>query len=410
MTIATNAVVDVSDAGLPRIDYETIDDPAAAHRMIKEVRRQSPVAIGPHAPEVLSYELVRTVLRDSRFHQPGVRGLVPRGVTGGPLWDRIGSALLSLDGDEHTRLRKLVCKAFTGKAVGRLDSLIDSILAELVDPVAAVGRCDIVADVAQPYPIPVICALFGAPRTDWRMISDWTDDIFKMFWWDVAAHEAEILTAWQKFDDYIDAMITDRRAALTDDLLSGLIRAEDDGDRLSHSELLMLSMGILAAGTDTTRNQLAAAVDTFCDHPDQWALLATHPELVPQAVDEVMRFAPIVLNVPRYVTEDVELSGFFFPRDSLVVANTAAANRDPLVYDNPDQFDITRHDVPPMLTFGGGVHYCLGSHLARLELVRALTVLTQRMPNIRRTGPAPWKPLMAVSGPQTLSVEFDAGH
>ena len=131
---------------------------------------------------------------------------------------------------------------------------------------------------------------------------------------------------------------------------------------------------------------------------------------MPQAVDEVMRFAPIVLNVPRYVTEDVELSGFFFPRDSLVVANTAAANRDPLVYDNPDQFDITRHDVPPMLTFGGGVHYCLGSHLARLELVRALTVLTQRMPNIRRTGPAPWKPLMAVSGPQTLPVEFDAGH
>ena len=166
MTIATNAVVDVSDAGLPRIDYETIDDPAAAHRMIKEVRRQSPVAIGPHAPEVLSYELVRTVLRDSRFHQPGVRGLVPRGVTGGPLWDRIGSALLSLDGDEHTRLRKLVCKAFTGRAVGRLDSLIDAILAELVDPVAAVGHCDIVADIAQPYPIPVICALFGAPRTD----------------------------------------------------------------------------------------------------------------------------------------------------------------------------------------------------------------------------------------------------
>lgn len=272
---------------------------------------------------------------------------------------------------------------------------------------AAVGYCDIVADIAQPYPIPVICALLGAPQTDWRMISDWTDDIFKMFWWDVAEHESEILTAWQQFDDYIDAMIKERRTTLTDDLLSDLIRAEDNGDRLSHSELLMLSMGILAAGTDTTRNQLAAAVYILCEHPDQWALLGAHPELVPQAVDEVMRFTPIVLNVPRYVTEDVELAGYLFPRGSLVIANTAAANRDPDVYKDPDQFDVTRHDAPPMLTFGGGVHYCLGSHLARLELVRALTVLTQRMPNIRRTGPAPWKPLMAVSGPQTLPVAFD---
>ena len=218
------------------------------------------------------------------------------------------------------------------------------------------------------------------------------------------------MVAWEELDAYIDEMVAHRRHTLTDDLISELIRAEDDGDRLSADELRMLAAGLLIAGTDTTRNQLAASVHVLCDHPDQWALLAQHPELATNAVEETMRHSPIAFGTLRTAVEDVEIAGVTIPAGTLVVAHTAAANRDPAVYDDPDRLDITRDGAPAMQTFGAGMHYCLGANLARLELAEALTVMAQRMPNPRRTGPAPWKPLTALTGPITLPIEFDTGH
>jgi cytochrome P450 len=178
----------------------------------------------------------------------------------------------------------------------------------------------------------------------------------------------------------------------------------------------MLSATLLAAGTDTTRNQLAAAVQVLCDHPDQWAVLAQHPELAPNAVHELMRYSPIIFGTVRKAADAVELAGLAgmagitIPAGTLVLANTAAANRDPAIYDKPAHLDITREDPPAMLTFGGGVHYCLGAHLARLELTEALRVITARMPNPRRTGPAAWKALTGITGPTSLPIEFDTGR
>uniref|UniRef100_UPI00111C3C15 cytochrome P450 n=1 Tax=Mycobacterium avium TaxID=1764 RepID=UPI00111C3C15 len=233
--------------------------------------------------------------------------------------------------------------------------------------------------------------------------------LFKVFGWNVAGQTPSILTAWEALDAYIDDMVADRRHTLTDDLISELIRAEDDGDRLGTDELRMLVAGLLMAGTDTTRNQLAAAVHVLCDHPEQWALLGQRPELAGNAVEEIMRHSPVAFAMLRTAIDDVEFAGVIMPAGTLVLANMAAANRDPAVYDDPDRLDITRDGAPAMQTFGAGMHYCLGSHLARLELAEALTVMTQRMHNPRRTGPAPWKPLTALSGPTTLPIEFDTG-
>ena len=215
------------------------------------------------------------------------------------------------------------------------------------------------------------------------------------------------MRAWQHLDSYIEELIARRRQSLGDDLISELIRAGDDGDRLTHDELVSLAAILLNAGTDTTRNQLAAAVQVLCAHPDQWALLAEHPELAPQAVDELIRHTPIVFASLRVAIEDVELGGVLIPARTIVVANTASANRDPAVYDEPDRLDITRAAPPALMTFGGGVHYCLGAHLARVELSAALRVITRRMPNARRTGPAPWRLPTELSGPTTLPIEFD---
>ncbi len=153
---------------------------------------------------------------------------------------------------------------------------------------------------------------------------------------------------------------------------------------------------------------MAAAVQVLSDHPDQWALLAEHPELAPKAVEELMRHSPIVYGAIRMATTEIRLGGVVVPEGAYVVANTAAANRDPAMYDHPDRLDLTREGPAPMLTFGGGVHYCLGAHLARVELAEALRVITRRMPNTRRMGPAPWKPPTGIGGPTSLPIAFDA--
>jgi cytochrome P450 len=398
----------VFEAGLPTVDYDTIDEPARVHDMLRAAREQFPIAVGTHGPEVLTYELVHAVLRDARFHIPPGFILAAQGITSGPLWDRAVASLLSLDGAEHHRLRRLVAKAFTPRATSRLHDTISDVLTSLVEPLTATGRCDVVADIARQYPIPVICALLGTDRGDWKLFSDWTDDVMKAFTWSAAEEHDNILRSWQELDDYLDDMIAARRSEVTDDLMTDLIRAEADGDRLTHDELLMLASGILMAGTDTTRNQVAAAVDTLCSHPEQWALLAEHPELAPGAVEEVLRHSPIAAATFRVADVDVELCGVTIPAGTLVVVNGASANRDPAVFDEPERFDITREQPASVMTFGGGVHYCLGSHLARAELVAALRILPAHMPNMRRAGSAPWKPLSGLAGPITLPVEFDA--
>ena len=399
----------VFDAGLPTLDYDVKDTPADVYPRIRQAQAQAPIAIGPFGPEIISHELARTMLRDPRFTIPPGMNLMVQGITSGPLWDKIVNSLLGLDGEPHRRLRSLVSKAFTPRASARMHNTIVEVINDLIDHVAAQGRCDVVTDIARPYPVPIICALLGAPREDWQLFSRWADEIFTAFTFNPdGVDEAFVMRAWGELDDYVDEMVARRRHTPTDDLLSALIRAEDEGDRLNAAELRMLAGGLLLAGTDTTRNQLAGSIDALVDHPDQWALLAENPELAANAVEETIRHSPIGSGTLRTVAEDTDFAGHLFPAGTMVIVNTLAANRDPAVYDDPDRFDITRSGAPAVLTFGGGIHYCLGANLARLELAEALKIVTRRMTNPSRTGPAPWKPMMELSGPTTLPIEFSS--
>jgi cytochrome P450 len=400
----------ILDTDLPSLDYLGSKNVEEAHAIIGPIRQQAPIARGPFAPEVLSHELVQAALRDTRFRTPQAFSLAAQGITEGPLWDRAARNILSLDGPEHRRLRRLVAKAFTPRSAEKLRITSRDVITELVEPYTHTGRCDFVADVAQQFSIPIICAMLGAPRHDWQLFSTWADDIFKIFSWDVASNADVILKAWKALEAYFEELIKERRSALSDDIISDLIRAEDEGDTLTHAELLSLAVALLIGGTDTTRNQLAAAVQVLCDHPDQWALLTEHPELAPRAVAETIRHSPVAMSTFRTTVEDVELGGVVIPADTLILLNSAAANRDPAVYDDPDRLDITRDAPGAPIAFGGGIHHCLGVHLAKVELAEALTVIVRRMPNARRTGPAPWKPLMGLSGPSTLPLEFETYH
>ena len=408
MTVGT-AAASVFDADLPTLEYGVEETPAQVYPRLQEAQRQAPVALGPFGPEVLSYSTVRSVLRDTRFQIPPGINLLVQGITSGPLWDKVVNSLLCLEGDAHHRLRSLTSKAFTPRAISRLHDTMVGVLDELVDRVADAGHCDVVTDIARPYPVPIICALLGAPRGDWQQFASWADDVFKAFTFSVDVREVEpdVMRAWRQLDDYVDDMVARRRHSLTDDLLSDLIRAEDDGDRLNPAELRMLAGGLLLAGTDTTRNQVAASVQVLCEHPDQWEMLRQRPELAMRAVEETMRHSPIACGTLRLVVKDAEVDGYLFPAGAMVLVNTAAANRDPAVYNSPDRVDITREGAPAILTFGGGVHYCLGANLARREIAEALNVLAHRMRNPRIAGPAPWKPMVSLSGPKSLPIEFD---
>lgn len=408
MTVGT-APTSIFDASLPTITYEPTDIPAVVHPVLQAAQRIAPVAMGPFGPEVLSYPLARAILRDSRFQVPPGLNMLSQGISSGPLWDKVVNSLLGLGGEAHHRLRSLVSKAFTPRATLRLHDTMVEVLNTLIDQVAGAGGCDVVNDLARPYPVPIICALIGAPREDWQRFSRWADEIFQAFSFTVDLHEVQpaVMKAWEELDDYVDDMVARRRHTLTDDLLSDLIRIEDDGDRLNSAELRMLAGGLLLAGTDTTRNQVAASVQVLCEHPEQWELLRERPELAMQAVEETMRHSPIAGGTLRSVDKDVELDGHLFPAGSMVLVNTFAANRDPAVYQDPDRVDITREGAPPILTFGGGIHYCLGANLARRELAEALTVVTQRIRNPRISGPTPWKPMVSLSGPTSLPIEFD---
>jgi cytochrome P450 len=408
MTVGT-VPASVFDADLPTLAYGAEETPAEVYPRLQATQRQAPVALGPFGPEVLSYHLVRAVLRDPRFQIPPGINLLAQGVSSGPLWDKVTNSLLCLEGDEHHRLRSLASKAFTPRATLRLHDTMVDVMNGLVDQVAHAGRCDVVTDLARPYPVPIICALLGAPREDWQRFSLWADDVFKAFSFtvDLAEIEPVVMRAWRELDDYVDDMVARRRHNLTDDLLSDFIRAEDDGDRLNAAELRMLVGGLLLAGTDTTRNQVAASVHVLCGHPEQWELLGENPELAMSAVEETMRHSPIACGTLRLVAEDAELDGYIFPAGTMVLVNTAAANRDPAVYDDPDRVDITREGAPPILTFGGGVHYCLGANLARREIAEALNVLATRLANPHTAGPVPWKPMVSLSGPKSLPIEFE---
>jgi cytochrome P450 len=404
--MTARALPNLTEVALPTIAYDDADTIDDVHDALRQAREQGPFALGPLGPEILTYDLVRQVLRDSRFTMPRGLALAVQGITSGPVWDRVCRLIISLDGAEHHRLRRLVSRAFTPRAAERLRQACTEVITELAATHRDAGRCDIVADIARPYPVPIICALLGAPRTDWQLFSGWADHIGHAFGGEVAQHTTAILTAWDEFDEYLHDLIARRRHDLSDDVLSDLVRAEDEGDRLTRDELINLALILLNGGTDTTRNQLAAAVQAFCDHPDQWDVLATHPELAQRAVEEVMRHSPVILKTLRVAVEDVPLGSVIIPAGTPVFANTAAANRDPAVYDTPECLNITREAPPAMLTFGGGNHFCLGAHLARVELAEALAALTQMLSHPRRTADAPWKPVTGISGPTQLIVDY----
>ena len=401
------AVKTIEDA--PFIDIfsaEFQDDPGA---IVQPLQRETGIARTPLGAIAIRRELVHKLLGDRRLRSSMLELIRMQGVSDGLIFDLMSSSLLASEGDAHLRLRKLVNRAFTPRAIDPHRAMMRTILRSLVDPVLGRGECEFMAEIADHYPILVMCQLLGVPEEDHEDFAAWNKAATWVLSFELSTHREEAEWGTQGMNDYVAELIEKRRAEPRDDLVSELVQIEEDGDRLSDVELRSLIAGLLFAGFDTTRNQLGLAMALFTEHRDQWKLLRSQPELVPRAVDEVLRYQGAVAGSPRVTAEDIVIEDYLVPAGTLITLSLASANFDAAVYDDAATFDIAAVREAPM-TFGGGPHYCLGANLARAELQEALALLSAAMPDVELAGDPVWRTPFGIFGPDYLPLRFASGH
>ena len=399
----------LSELELPTVEFDFAD--AEEHRnALLALSKESWIAKGVFAYPIFKYEDCVAILRDKRWHSAAALAAEAFGVNDPRLKERRRESILSAEGDVHTRLRRLVAPSFSPRAADRLRPFMREVMNSLIDPVAKNGKCDLATDICDPYPIPIICELLGAPKKDWQLFSRWAEDVLRIFN-ATASEELDIIfKAQDELGAYTRQLIADRRSRPADDLITSLIAAEEAGDKLDEAELEMMVEAVIVGGTDTTRNQLGCSIALFAEHPEQWKLLAERPELAGKAVEETMRYFGAVRATGRFASEDIEYKGVLFPKGTLVTPSLSIANRDETVFNDANVFDITREPAgQPQMTFGSGIHYCLGAALARAEQQEALPIMAQRMKNLRIDGAVTWKPsTVAIFGPENMPISFDA--
>jgi len=365
--------------GCNPLDPAFRNDPFPALRRLRETAPVSDTPIG--AWRVCRFEDVMRVLHDLPV---GVRtrdGRLP-GVDEAAQGQR--EFMLQTDPPTHTRLRRLASRAFTPRSVGRWRDEIHRIVDECLDRVAARGEMDVIGDLALPVPSTVICEMLGVPLSDRERFTVWTAEATHGLAALVAPPEVlqRARAAAEHLAAYFEQLIASRRKDLRDDVLSNLIRAEEEGDRLSGSELISQSIGLLIAGFETTIGLIGNGVRQLIRHPAELAKLQAAPALIDTAVEECLRYdGPITMTV-RILHEDAEIGGVALPADTMIWAQLAAANRDPAQFPDPERFDVTR-TPNHHLAFGGGAHFCLGSHLATLEARVAIGKLVERFGDLR---------------------------
>jgi cytochrome P450 len=358
----------------------------------------------PYGFTVLDRESGEFFLRTKDAVFPGLTIAELFSITAGPLHEEIVKNIININGDDHRRLRNLVNPALAPRAIDRYRPAMRRFLEQLLP---RSGRCEFIADFAKPYPSLVIAEVMGAPLDDAPRLHHWSNWIQRQF--DVGSLMSErekIEAAVAEFYAYEDELIDARRERPGQDLITDLLQAEEAGDRLSHDELRNLILNILVGGVDTSQSQLAHAVRLLAEHPDQWEALRGDPRgLALQAVEEALRYEPITPFTARIMTGEVEYRDVTFPAGAIVLVSAWHANRDGI---GDDTFDILA-DRPRarLLTFGAGIHYCVGANLARAEMQEGLAFLAERVRTVRLAGEPEFGTPSGIYGLETLPLALE---
>ncbi|MGW7008331.1 cytochrome P450 [Streptomyces sp. NPDC054933] len=359
------------------------------------------------------YEDVSAALRDRRLGRTYLHrftheefGRTPPPAEHEPFHVLNGNGLLDLEAPDHTRIRRLVSKAFTPRTVQGLVPTVQKLAAELVDDLCAEGGGDLLAGVAEPLPVAVIAEMLGVPPADRGLLRPWSAAICGMFELNPDEETATAaVRASREFSAYLRELIAERRTVPGEDLISALIAAYDEGDRLSEQEMVSTCVLLLNAGHEATVNTTANSWWTLLRHPEQLELLRAQPELLPTAIEELLRYDTPLQMFERWVLDDIEIGSTTIPRGSEVALLFGSAHRDPARFPDPDRLDLARADNPH-LAFGAGIHYCLGAPLARIELAASFGALLRSAPGLRLVREPEWKPGYVIRGLRELLVEL----
>jgi cytochrome P450 len=400
------------------------------HTAMNELAAEGWLAAGPYGYVVLDREAGEFFLRTRSAIFPGMKIAELFDVKDGPLWEEMQRNILHVNGSDHTRLRSLVNPALTARAVERWRPAMRGFLEDLFVPVVDAGSCEFVGAFAKPYPSQTVATVMGAPVADAPRLHHWSNWIQRQF--DAASMMSEragIEQAIEEFYEYARALLAARREDPGDDLISTLLSAtyrpsaDDDAldggggsaaargsgrpaEKLSEEECVNLVLNVLIGGVDTTQSQLAHAVRLLAEHPSQWDALVADPLLAGAAVEEALRYEPITPFTARITTEELTYRDVTFPPDTIVMVCAFTGNRDG-VGPEPDRFDITaERPKARALTFGAGVHYCLGANLARLELEEGLGFLARKMPRLALDGEPVFESILGIYGLAELPIRF----
>jgi cholest-4-en-3-one 26-monooxygenase len=317
-----------------------------------------------------------------------------------------GQMMLFQDPPDHTRLRSMVNRGFTPRMIKKLEGHIRDICNALIDEAAPLGRCDFVEHFAAPLPLYTICELLGTPLDERHKIFDWSNKLIAYNDPEFIGDRSESVMHVAAFLDWAAELARKREADPRDDIVTKLLQPTADGDRVSIEEFQLFVIMLSIAGNETTRTATAGGILAFFERPDQWELLRKNPDLLPTAVEEIVRWISPINQFRRTATQDTELGGKKIKKGDKVVLFYGSANRDERVFDNPYTFDITRDPNPHIGFGGGGPHYCLGTHLARMNLKMIFETILTRMPDIQLAGPARRLRSNFVNGFKEIPVEF----
>ena len=391
-------------------DLAFIADPYPTYA---ELRESAPVLHDEHTDHwlVSRHGDVNRLLRDRRFGRTYLHaathedmGRPPDPARLMPFWNLIRSGILDMEPPDHLRVRSLVSKAFTPRFVDSLRPRIQRICDRLVDRVGGSGEFDLLPEIAEPLPVAVIAEMLGIPEADRHHLRPWSADICKMYELHPDADaERDAVRASIGFSDYLRSLSRDRRSRPQDDLVSALTEAVVDGERLSEDELIGTCVLLLNAGHEATVNVTVNGWWSLFRNPGQLAMLRADPSLMATAVEELMRYDTPLQMFERWVLEAFELHGVQVPKGAELGLLFGSANRDPAVFDRPDELDIAR-DPNPHMSFGAGIHFCLGAPLARIELQTSFTTLLTRFPRMELVEEPAWKPAYIIRGLTGLLV------
>jgi cytochrome P450 len=377
----------------------------------RQLREEDPVHQSPLGIWVLTrYDDAVMVLRDPRFGREGLAELMEGRLGAGSVRPANTRDMLFRDPPDHTRLRALVSRAFTPRVVEAMRPHIQEIVDGLLDGVEGARGMDVIEDLAYPLPVRVICEMLGVPIADQEVFKGWSADIARSLDASILPAGSEVITRGQEAGDalreYFRSLIAGRRKQPRPDLLSALIAAEEQGDKLSEPELVATCVLLLIAGHETTVNLIGNGLLALLRHPDQLRALAADPALIQTGVEELLRFDGPVQRTGRMTMADVEIGGKPIPKGSIVAAVIGAANRDPAHFADPDRLDIARRENRH-IAFGFGIHFCLGAPLARIEGQVAIGTLLRRMPALKLVSDTPeWRESSVLRGLKTLPVTF----